>query len=102
MAMPSAPDGDSSAPTVLLRRDGPVATVSLNRPRVLNALDRATLVAFASILRQQSADPTVRVIVVTGEGRAFCTGDDLVAASTLDATGFRAQIDTFQEVTRCL
>ena len=96
------PFSDASAPTIVVRRAGPVATVSFNRPDVLNALDRATLVAFVSNLREQVADPGVRVIVVTGEGRAFCAGDDLAEAATLDSAAFRAHIETFQEVTLCL
>ena len=98
----SARPSTTSAPTVLVRRTGPVATVSINRPGVLNALDRATLVAFVSALREQAADTSVRVIVVTGEGRAFCTGDDLAEAATLDRGAFRAHIEAFQELTLCL
>lgn len=93
---------DASASTIVLRRAGPVSTVSLNRPRVLNALDRATLVALVSVLREQIADPAVRVIVVTGEGRSFCVGDDLAEAATLDSAAFRAHIEAFQELTLCL
>lgn len=54
------------------------ATVRLDRPAVLNALDRETLVAVRDRFRQASADHSVGVVVLTGTGeRAFCTGADL-------------------------
>ena len=65
---------------VRLDRDGPVATVTLCRPHVLNA---QTPVMWEA-LQQFGADlpGDVRVVVVTGEGRAFSAGLDLAAVST--------------------
>jgi enoyl-CoA hydratase/carnithine racemase len=58
--------------------DGRRATVRIDRPDVLNALDRPTLDAVAHHLRQAAADDRVGVVVLTGTGeRAFCTGADL-------------------------
>ena len=54
------------------------ATVRLDRPEVLNALDRPTLEALRDRFREASADHSVGVVVLTGTGeRAFCTGADL-------------------------
>ncbi|MDQ3447652.1 MAG: enoyl-CoA hydratase/isomerase family protein [Chloroflexota bacterium] len=54
------------------------ATVRLDRPEVLNALDRPTLEALRDRFREASADHNVGVVVLTGTGeRAFCTGADL-------------------------
>lgn len=68
-------------PAVLVAHDGPVATVTLNRPRVKNALDaeawRALMDAFVAF----ADDPGVHVVVVTGAGGAFCSGADLTDAS---------------------
>ena len=55
-----------------------VATVRIDRPEVLNALNRATLEALTDHMRSASADHSVGVVVITGTGdRAFCTGADL-------------------------
>ena len=54
------------------------ATVRLDRPDVLNALDRETLEGVRDAIRAASADHAVGVVVITGTGdRAFCTGADL-------------------------
>ncbi|MDP2085839.1 MAG: enoyl-CoA hydratase [Gemmobacter sp.] len=54
-----------------------IATLTLNRPDRLNALNAALRAALAEALRRADADPAVRVIVLTGAGRAFCAGLDL-------------------------
>ncbi len=64
--------------TVHYTVDGRVATVRIDRPEVLNALDRPTLEALRDSFRRASADHAVGVVVLTGTGdRAFCTGADL-------------------------
>ena len=55
-----------------------VRTLVLNRPAQLNAFDQALCAALTDALRAAGADETVRVIVVTGAGRAFSAGTDLV------------------------
>jgi 2-(1,2-epoxy-1,2-dihydrophenyl)acetyl-CoA isomerase len=57
-------------------REGPVLTITLNRPDVLNAFDGAMHQAFAAALKE-AADPEVRAVVLTGAGRGFCVGQDL-------------------------
>lgn len=54
-----------------------VATLTLNRPERLNALNRELRVALRDALQQAWDDPEVRAVVVTGAGRAFCVGQDL-------------------------
>jgi len=66
-----------SEPSVVVRTDGPVGHVTLTAPDRLNAVDVAMLDATAAGVRSLDADPTVRVIVLSGEGRAFCAGADL-------------------------
>lgn len=63
--------------TVLLDLTAGVATVTLNRPAAMNSLDVATKVLLRETLQQVAADPDVRCVVLTGTGRAFCTGQDL-------------------------
>lgn len=69
---------------VLLTRDGHVATITLNRPDRLNAISVPMLVDLGRLLVECDGDRDVRVIVLTGAGRGFCSGLDLqdVAAGT--------------------
>ncbi len=62
---------------VEVTRDGGVATVRLNRPEAMNALDVATKVALLTALREVADNEAVRCVVLTGSGRAFCVGQDL-------------------------
>ncbi len=63
-------------PEVEITRDGAILTITLNRPDVLNALNRAVHAGIAVGL-QQARDPAVRAVVITGAGRGFCVGQDL-------------------------
>ena len=54
-----------------------IATITLNRPDKLNAFTRPMIEAWAKALAEAQADPDVNVIVVTGSGRAFCSGGDV-------------------------
>lgn len=62
---------------VTVERDGAVTTVRFARPERLNALDVPALESLAGTLEAAAADDTVRVVVLAGEGRAFCAGADL-------------------------
>src|SRR2546425_7162472 len=62
---------------VLSSRDGPVLTLTLNRPEALNALTRETTQALRTEVETAGRDPEVGAIVLTGAGRAFCAGADL-------------------------
>ena len=71
---------------LLVEREGPVATLIMNRPKTRNALDPELLQALASGLAEVAVDPSVRAVVLTGSGDAFCSGADLKGAlSDLDA-----------------
>lgn len=67
---------DNATP-VLLERDGGVALVRLNRPDAMNALNTETKQALLATLREVAEDESVRAVVLTGSGRAFCVGQDL-------------------------
>ena len=68
---------DQAAAPVLLDVSGGVATVTFNRADALNALDTPTKELLLSTLRRVAEDADVRVVVLTGTGRAFCVGQDL-------------------------
>ncbi len=57
--------------------DGPVATIRLNRPEALNAIDAEMRVALLDACETIRSDDAIRAIILTGTGRAFCTGSDL-------------------------
>jgi len=64
--------------TVLVAVDDSVATITLNRPNAMNALNIATKEALRDALNHVAADPVIRAVVLTGGGgRAFCVGQDL-------------------------
>jgi len=62
---------------VLITRDGPVATLTLNRPDRYNALTTGLRGELRAALDELAGDDAVRAVVLTGAGRAFCSGQDL-------------------------
>jgi 2-(1,2-epoxy-1,2-dihydrophenyl)acetyl-CoA isomerase len=62
---------------VLYRVDGPIATVTLNRPDRMNTMSVELLEQVTEVLERAADDDSVRVLVMTGSGRAFCAGGDL-------------------------
>jgi len=73
--MPAASRADAG---IQYRKDGAVARVTIDRPHVLNALNRAAHDALASVWDEVRDDPDVRVAILTGAGpRAFCAGADM-------------------------
>jgi 2-(1,2-epoxy-1,2-dihydrophenyl)acetyl-CoA isomerase len=64
-------------PKVRVIKENEVALVTLNRPEVYNALDEEMLKLLAEHMADLGLDKTVRAVVITGEGKAFCAGGDL-------------------------
>ena len=54
-----------------------VATITLDRPQVMNALNRELYARLEEAFHQAHRDPDVRAVILTGEGKAFCSGDDV-------------------------
>lgn len=67
------------APHLLVEREGPVVTVTLNRPERRNAFSTEMLVRMADAWSEIDADPEVRCAILTGAGGTFCAGADLKA-----------------------
>jgi enoyl-CoA hydratase len=67
-----------AGPTIRVERNGPVGWLIFNRPDAGNAMNAAMIDALEVAWRELDADPAVRVIVNTGQGRAFQTGLDVV------------------------
>lgn len=88
--MPTNMVDPSDSPEAILERRGNVAIIVLNRPRQLNAVNSALSAAVGAALDEANSDPEIRVIVLTGAGRAFCAGADLkeiAAGNSLEADG---------------
>jgi 2-(1,2-epoxy-1,2-dihydrophenyl)acetyl-CoA isomerase len=75
------------AELVRVEVEGGVHRITMNRPEVMNALNRDMRVELLQALR---AGHDARVIVLTGSGRGFCSGQDLTDAQGLEASGFEA------------
>ncbi len=70
-------DLDTGTTDLLAHVDGHVGVITFNRPDRLNALSNAMYAGFATVLPMLAADPEVRVVMVTGNGGAFCAGGDV-------------------------
>ena len=83
--------------------EGGVRRIALNRPARLNAMNRALLDDVARAFDDANADPATRAIVFTGEGRAFCAGDDRHDhAHPEDEAEARALVEAIQRATRAI
>jgi enoyl-CoA hydratase/carnithine racemase len=68
--------------------EGPIITVTLNRPEKLNAFTSRMGAELAAAIRQADEDDAVRAVILTGEGRGFCAGADISAgAGSFDTKG---------------
>jgi enoyl-CoA hydratase/carnithine racemase len=73
--------------TILVERDGPIATVVLNKPERMNALDRSMWVRLAEIFRELDRDESLRCVILRGAGeKAFAAGADIAEFATERAT----------------
>ena len=83
---------DAAAPVLLRERDGSVAVLTLNRPQARNSLSEALLRALSDAFSDIAADASIRAVVLTANGPAFCAGHDLkeLTARRKDADGGRA------------
>ncbi len=70
-----------------------VASVTLNRPDSLNALDTKLLSELADVCQRVDRDPGIRVVWFTGAGRAFCAGGDVKASNFANASGSPSKQD---------
>ncbi len=86
--------------SIIYETSGPVAVITLNRPQVLNAMNRMLWVELADALEQAEKDEAIKSLIVTGAGRAFSTGADLKESKNRDLGAYRAYLAGLQETTR--
>jgi len=86
---------------IIFQKDGGIATITLNRPSTLNALTWPLLREMQDAIDKVAVDEEVRVLIITGAGRAFCAGDDLKDKGT-HVSIMDGRVDSFQEQKRVL
>jgi enoyl-CoA hydratase len=69
---------------VLFERDGRIGRITLNRPEVLNAIDDDLPTELCEAVTKADADPNIHVMVLSGAGKAFCSGYDLAHYASSD------------------
>ncbi|EQM71709.1 crotonase/enoyl-CoA hydratase family protein [Pseudomonas solani] len=79
--------------SIRVEKNGPVTTLTIDRPQVRNAVDRPTAEALADALRAFEADDAARVAVLTGAGGTFCAGADLAAVAEDGERRNRLEVD---------
>ena len=77
-----------------------IATITLNRPESLNAMNAALLQGAVDALESAAIDPEIRVVIFTGAGRGFCAGGDLSARDTLGTGNLESRIGVLQNLQR--
>lgn len=85
-------------PSILLERDGPIATLTMNRPERRNALSLALMRELTTALRALGEDRAVRAVILAGNGPAFCAGHDLREMLGRELTDYRALFDACVEL----
>jgi enoyl-CoA hydratase len=85
---------------ILYEKEAGIATIKLNRPDVLNAMNKRLWLDFRDALRDAVADSEIKVLIITGEGRAFSTGADLKDSKGRSIDEYRDYLVHLQEVSR--
>ncbi|MFO7642870.1 MAG: enoyl-CoA hydratase/isomerase family protein [Desulfosarcina sp.] len=79
-----------------------VAVIRLNRPQVLNAMNKRLWLDMQAALSDAREDDGIKVVVITGQGRAFSTGADLKESKTRSIEAYRDYLVSLQEVSRMI
>jgi enoyl-CoA hydratase len=85
---------------VIYEKKEGVAVARLNRPQVLNAMNKQLWLDLQAALDDAREDGEIKVVVITGEGRAFSTGADLKESKTRSIDAYRDYLVSLQEVSR--
>ncbi|WP_051580166.1 enoyl-CoA hydratase/isomerase family protein [Pseudonocardia acaciae] len=82
---------------LIISRDGPVTTITLNRPEVHNALDREVSAELNRAVKDIDVDRQCRIVVIRGAGDTFCAGDDIKEFTTWSGEDGLWQLRQYQE-----
>lgn len=89
-------------PPILYEKNGHVALITLNRPKVLNAMNRQLWIDLQKALEQAKEDNEIKAVVFTGTGRAFSTGADLKDSRDRSIEDYRKYLESLQEASRTI
>jgi enoyl-CoA hydratase len=87
---------------IIYEKDEAVAVIKLNRPHVLNAMNRQLWLDMQTALEDVHQDPKIKALIITGEGRAFSTGADLKESKDRSLEDYRSYLTELQETSRKL
>jgi enoyl-CoA hydratase len=85
---------------IIYKKSRGIATIKLNRPKVLNAMNKQLWVDVQNALIDAKNDTAIKALVITGEGRAFSTGADLKESKTRTMDAYREYLEELQEASR--
>jgi len=85
---------------IIYEKEEGIATIKLNRTKVLNAMNKQLWIDFQVALEDVKSDPEIKALIVTGEGRAFSTGADLKESKDRSIEDYRDYLIELQEATR--
>jgi enoyl-CoA hydratase/carnithine racemase len=88
--------------TVTYEKKEGIIVISLNRPNVLNAVNRQLTSDLLKALQAAEADTEAKVVILRGEGRAFCAGADLAEGAPTQPIPLEQRPDTLQDITRVM
>ncbi len=87
---------------ILFEKKGAVALITLNRPQVLNAMNRQLWLEMMDALENIRTDKEIRALIFTGQGRAFSTGADLKDSKGRSPEAYRAYLESLQAASRTI
>ncbi|ACN13560.1 Enoyl-CoA hydratase/carnithine racemase [Desulforapulum autotrophicum HRM2] len=87
---------------IVFKTRNATAIVSLNRPKVLNAMNQRLWLEMMDALEKIKQDSGLKALIITGEGRAFSTGADLKESGKRTVEAYRHYLESLQEATRTL
>jgi len=85
---------------IIYEKQDQIGLIKLNRPQVLNAMNRQLWIEMQDALETIKQDSTVKALIITGEGRAFSTGADLKDSKGRSIEDYRVYLESLQEASR--
>ena len=85
---------------IIYEKNPPIAVIKLNRPQVLNAMNKQMWLEIQAAMEDVKTDDTIRVLIFTGEGRAFSTGADLKESKTRTLDEYRDYLEYLQKISK--
>lgn len=85
---------------IIYEKESGIAVIKLNRPQVLNAMNKQLWLDFQEALEDARTDQAIKAVIITGEGRAFSTGADLKESKTRTIEAYRDYLGELQEASR--